>query len=107
VLFTVIFGGLFLTGWALCGVAPWLVLSVKSRGHAGLGFLPLSMFTGVVAGLAVPILFLPTATGIWVSFVAAVAAPSLLLAARQFSLAGGQARASAPRQRKHPGGQPE
>lgn len=85
-LFDAIFLGLFVTGWAVAGGLPWLAVSVKTRGHAGLPYLPLCLFTGVVAGLAVPIVVLDDATGIWVSFAAAFGAPSLLLAIRRFSL---------------------
>ncbi|MCE7927481.1 MAG: hypothetical protein HUU14_05355 [Dehalococcoidia bacterium] len=87
-LFDAIFLTLFVTGWALCGLAPWLALSVWTRGAAGLHYLPLAVFTGVVGGLAVPILGREDATGIWLSFIVAVAAPTLLLAARRFSLGG-------------------
>jgi len=86
VLFDLIFLGLFVAGWLICGGIPWLVLSVATRGHAGLQYLPLSMFAGIVAGLAVPLFGLDNATGLWVSFVAALVVPSLLLAARRLSL---------------------
>ncbi len=85
-LFDAIFVTLFVTGWAFCGLVPWLALSVWTRGAAGLPNLPLAMFAGVVGGLAVPILGRDDATGIWLSFGVAVVAPSLLLAARRFSL---------------------
>jgi hypothetical protein len=86
VLFTAFFLSLFILGWMIVGAIPWLVLSVKTHGSAGLWYLPLSMFTGVVGGVAVPVLWLDTSTGIWVSFIAAFLLPSLLLAARRFSL---------------------
>lgn len=85
-LFDLIFVALFVSGWAVAGGLPWLVLSVATRGRAGLQYLPLCMFAGLVAGLAVPIFGLVHASGIWISFVAAVMAPALLLVARRFSL---------------------
>lgn len=85
--FDAIFLTLFVTGWLLCGMVPWLALSVATRGNAGLGYLPLSMFAGVVGGLAVPILGMTGLAGLWLSFVAAAALPALLLAARRLSLA--------------------
>lgn len=85
-LFTAIFLTLFITGWMIVGGIPWLILSVKTRGSAGLWYLPLSMLTGVVGGVAVPLLWLDNGTGIWVSFIAAFVMPSLLLAARRLSL---------------------
>ncbi len=85
-LFDAIFLTIFFSAWALCGLVPWLVLSVKTRGEAGLGMLPLCIFAGIVAGPAVPLLGIDNATGIWVSLAAALVAPTALLAARRFSL---------------------
>ena len=85
-LFDAIFLSLFFSGWLICGFIPWLVVSVATRGEAGLAYLPLSMFAGVVAGLAIPVLGADGSKGIWLSFVAALSVPSLLLAARRFSL---------------------
>ena len=87
-LFDSIFLSIFVAGWLIVGGVPWLVLSIATRGHAGLQHLPLAMFTGVVAGLAVPILGRTDATGLWLSFVAALTAPAALLAVRRFSLRG-------------------
>ena len=87
-LFDAIFLGLFVSGWAAIGGLPWLALSVTTRGEAGLQYLPLCMFTGVVAGLAVTVAGLDDRNGIWISFILALVAPSLLLAARRFSLRG-------------------
>jgi uncharacterized membrane protein len=92
-LFEAIFLTIFFGGWAICGFVPWLALSVVTRGNAGLANLPLCVFAAVVAGPAVPLLGLDNAAGIWVSFLAALLAPSALLAARRFSSA---ARASVP-----------
>jgi hypothetical protein len=80
VLFEFIFISLFVLGWLLCGYLPWLALSIATRGHAGLGFLPLCLFAGVVAGLAVPVLGLDDANGLWLSFLVAFVAASGLLA---------------------------
>jgi hypothetical protein len=92
--FTLIFGGAFVVAWLVCGFTPWLVLSVATRGQAGLGQLPLCLFAGVVAGLAVPILGMTNRDGIWLSFVAAAGVPLLLLAARRLSA--GAHRTSSP-----------
>jgi hypothetical protein len=81
--FTLIFGGAFVAAWLVCGFVPWLALSVATRGGAGLAQLPLCLFAGLVAGLAVPILGMNGAGGIWFSFIAALGVPVLLLAARR------------------------
>lgn len=85
-MFTLIFVALFLVAWLTLSFLPWLVLSVATRGNAGLANLPLCLFTGLVAAVAVPILGMDGSAGIWVSMVAAFVAPSLLLAIRRFSL---------------------
>lgn len=85
-LFDAIFLSLFLSGWLICGFIPWLALSVATRGEAGLAYLPLSMFAGAVAGLAVPVLGADGWSGIWLSFLSALTVPGVLLAARRFSL---------------------
>lgn len=85
-LFTAIFLGALLFGWSVCAFAPWLALSVATRGNAGLGNLPLCLFAGIVCALAVPLLGMDDVRGLWLSFVVAVVAPSLLLAARRFSM---------------------
>ena len=76
--FQFIFLTLFIAGWAICGVFPWLVASVLTRGSAGLVFLPISMATAVLFGMLVPFLGGTGVTGIWLSFGVAVAGPSLL-----------------------------
>jgi hypothetical protein len=86
VLFDLIFLGLFLAGWLICAYVPWVVLSIRTRGGAGLKYLPLCLFTGVVAALAVPVLGFDGGGGLASSFVAALAAPALLLAVRRISL---------------------
>lgn len=85
-MFTAIFLSLFLSAWLILGFIPWLVFSVATRGHAGLGMLPLAMATGVIAGLGVPLLGKDDGAGIWWSMVAALAAPTLLMAARKFAV---------------------
>lgn len=94
-LFELIFVSLFIAGWLACGFAPWLALSVATRGHAGLHMLPICLFGGVVGGLAVPILLRQDMAGLWLSFAAALFIPAMLLAA--------QRTAAAARQRQSPG----
>jgi hypothetical protein len=86
--FELIFVTLFVTAWLICGFIPWLVLSVATKGEAGLGNLPLCLFAGVVAGMAVPLLGKDDWAGIWLSFLAAAAVPAMLLGARRFATAG-------------------
>ncbi len=85
-MFDLIFISLFVVGWALTAMIPWVVLSVATKGRAGLWFLPFCVFVGVVAGLAIPILGRDDVAGIWLSFGAALVFPAALLAARRFSL---------------------
>ncbi len=85
-MFTAIFLSLFVGAWLILGFIPWLAFSVATRGHAGLGMLSLCLLTGVVAGLAVPLLGKDDGEGIWISMIAAVAAPALLMTARRFAL---------------------
>jgi hypothetical protein len=89
--FTLIFVSLFVISWLFLGFIPWLVLSVATRGNAGLVNLPLCLFAAVVAGLAVPLLGKNDFAGLWLSGLAAIVAPSLLLAARRFSMGAGEA----------------
>lgn len=100
-LFELIFGSLFIAAWMITGSIPWLALSVATRGRAGLANLPLCIFGGVVAGLAVPVLGLDGVVGIPVSFAAAVVVPALLLAARRFAL--GSAAGAGKRETSPPG----
>jgi hypothetical protein len=99
-LFDAIFVSLFVAGWLFCGLVPWLIVSIATHGHAGLVYLPLCLFTAVVAGLAVPILGATDSTGLWVSFAVALVAPSLLLAARRFSLGAAHERPVATKERR-------
>ena len=79
-LFEAIFITLYVLGWLALGFVPWLVLSVITRGNAGLRYLPLSMLTGVVGGLAVPLLIRDDGLGLILSFVAALVLPTVVLA---------------------------
>ena len=85
-LFALIFLSLFVLGWMVCAFLPWLAVSVATRGNAGLGMLPLCLFAGVVAGLAVPLLINDGWPGLWMSFGAALVVPSVLMAVRRFAL---------------------
>ncbi len=85
-LYALIFISLFVAGWLICAYLPWLVLSVATRGNAGLRYLPLCLAAGVTAGLAVPLLGLDGETGLWLSFVLAAAVPTLLLVIRRATL---------------------
>lgn len=85
-LFEAIFISIFVGAWLLCGFVPWLALSVATRGEAGLLNLLLCLFAAVVAGLAVPVAGANGRPGIWISLVAAVVIPSLLLGLRRLSL---------------------
>lgn len=85
-MFTAIFLSLLLSAWLILGFLPWLAFSVATRGNAGLGMLPLCLLTGVIAGLAVPLFGKDDGAGIWLSMVAALVAPALLMAARRFAL---------------------
>lgn len=84
-LYAAIFITLFVAGWLICAFLPWLVLSVVTRGNAGLGYLPLCLFAGLVAGFAVPLIGLNDMMGLILSFVAAMALPSVLLVVAHFS----------------------
>ena len=79
-LFTLLFVTLYVLGWVALGFAPWFLLSVATRGRAGLRYLPLCMLAGLVGGLAVPILIRNDGLGLILSFVVALALPTLLLA---------------------------
>lgn len=84
-LFDLIFVGLLLGGWSFCAFMPWLAVSVATRGNAGLGMLPLCLFAGIVAALAVPLLVDDGWTGLWLSFGAALVAPAMLMGVRRFA----------------------
>ncbi|MCC6382447.1 MAG: hypothetical protein IT304_08045 [Dehalococcoidia bacterium] len=84
-LYSLIFLSLFTAGWLVCAYLPWLIASVLTRGHAGMRYLPLCLFTGVVGALAVPAFGLTNAVGLWLSFAVAFLAPAALLAARRYA----------------------
>jgi len=84
--FTAIFLTPIVAGWLVLGFVPWLGWSVASRGNAGLGMLPLCLFAGVVAGLAVPLLLRDDAWGLFLSAVAAFLSSFALLAARRLAV---------------------
>lgn len=86
-MFTGIFVTLMVAGWLSLAFLPWLGWSVATRGNAGLANLPLCLFAGVVAGLAVPILFRDDAWGLLLSGLAAFAVPLGLLAAQRVAMA--------------------
>jgi FtsH-binding integral membrane protein len=86
VLFTAIFLGWLVAVWLFCAFVPWVALSVATRGNAGLINLPLCLFAGVVGAVAVPLLGMTDATGLWLSFAVAAVVPALLLAVRRFSM---------------------
>lgn len=101
-LFTLIFVALFIVGWSLCGLVPWVVNSALTRGNAGIGYLPLSIFTANVAGAAVPVLGANDARGLWLSFAAAVLVPTALLVIRRFALGDLSDRGQAARRSTEP-----
>lgn len=82
-LFDLVFLGLFLAGWLICAFIPWLAFSVATRGNAGLINLPLVLFAGVIAGLAVPLLGLDGWNGLWLSFLAAMLVSAGLMTLRR------------------------
>lgn len=85
-MYTAIFVSLFLVAWLALAFIPWLAVSVRTRGHAGLLNLPLCLLAGVAGGFAVPLLGLTGSEGVWISMAVAFVAPAVLLAARRFSL---------------------
>jgi hypothetical protein len=85
VLFDLIFISLFVAGWVFCAFIPWLAFSVATRGNAGLINLPLVLFAGVVAGLAIPLLVNDDWNGLWLSVLAAFLVSAVLMALRRFT----------------------
>ena len=100
-LFNLIFLSLFAIGWLICAFLPWLILSVATRGRAGMAYLPLCLFAGVVAGIAVPVLGLDDGTGLIVSFAMAAAVPTMLLLLGRYSRGSRAALAEARRSLHH------
>lgn len=85
-MYTAIFLGGFIVGWALCAYLPWLVAAIVTHGRAGMGMLALCLFAGVVCALAVPVLGADGWLGLALSFPVAMAASAMLLAARRLTL---------------------
>lgn len=84
-MYTAIFVGLYLFGWSIAAFLPWLGWSVATRGRAGLWNLPLCLFAGIVAALAVPIAGATGAAGLGASFAVAFFVPLALMALRQWA----------------------
>jgi hypothetical protein len=84
-LFDPIVGAIFIGFWMTLGIVPWLVASILTRGSAGLALLPICMLAGAAGGMLVPFLGFTNVSGIWLSFLAAVALPGFLMAARRFA----------------------
>ncbi len=85
-LFTLIFSAIFIVGWSICGLVPWLVTSIVTRGNAGLGGIFLCIFAGNVAGATVPLIGFSGKGGFLASFFVAALASALLIAVRRFAL---------------------
>lgn len=84
-MYTGIFVTLYLFAWAFLALLPWLGLSVATKGRAGLWLLPLCLFSGIVAALAVPFAGATGWGGLWGSLAAAFLAPAGLLAASRWA----------------------
>jgi hypothetical protein len=82
--FEIIALSLLVAGWLVCAYVPWLVLSIATRGNAGLAMLPLCLGAGLTA--AVPLFGVQDVRGLAGSFVVAAAVPAGLLTARRFAL---------------------
>lgn len=96
-LFTLIFGGMFVIGWSICGLIPWLIASTATRGNAGLSLLPLGIFAANVAAVTVPLVGFDGSGGLQASFVVAFLASAAIMLVRRFALGSlGVANHSAP-----------
>jgi hypothetical protein len=95
-LFNIIFVSLFIAAWMALGLIPWVVTSVLTRGHAGMAYLPLCLLAGVAGGMLVPFLGFTGTGGIWLSMLAALLLPSILMVARRYSLGFGRASNETP-----------
>jgi len=84
-LFDLIVGTLFVVTWSAIGIVPWLVVSVATRGHAGMAMLPLCILAALAGGMLVPFVGFTDASGIWLSFAAALALSSVTMLARRFA----------------------
>ena len=85
-LFGILAMTVLLTGWLAMGTLAWLVVSVATRGNAGLEMLPLAWFSSVVAALAVPILGFTGGGGLLSSFFVAFLTPLLLMTVRRWAM---------------------
>lgn len=85
-LFTLIFGGMFVIGWSLCGLVPWVIASMATRGNAGLSLLPLCLFAANVAAVTVPLVGFDGSGGLQASFAVAFVASAALMLVRRFAL---------------------
>ena len=85
-MFEAIFLTLIVGGWLIAASFPWFLLSVATRGNAGLGMLPLSWVAGLAVAFAVPLFGADDGNGLRLSFVVAFLVPAVLLAIRRFSL---------------------
>lgn len=83
-LFDLIFLSLFMVGWLLCAYVPWVALSIATKGNAGMVLLPLCLFTGVVAAMAVPVVGFDGPNGLKASFVVAFLASAAMLGIGRF-----------------------
>lgn len=94
--FDLIAGSLLVAGWLAAAYLPWVVLSVITRGNAGMAMLPLSLFAGLTAALAVPLLGATGGRGLASSFLLAMVVPAAMLAARRLAFTPVQRPDSAP-----------
>ena len=84
-MFEAIFLTLIIGGWLIAASFPWFLLSVATRGNAGLGMLPLSWLAGLAGAFAVPLLGADDGNGLRLSFAVAFLVPVVLLAVRRFT----------------------
>ena len=84
-MFAAIFLTLIIGGWLITASFPWFLLSLATRGNAGLGMLPLSWVAGLAGAFAVPLLGATDGNGLRLSFAAAFGAPVALLTIHRFS----------------------
>ncbi len=85
-MFEAIFLTLIIGGWLIAAAFPWFLLSVVTRGNAGLGMLPVCWLAGLAGAFAVPLLGADDGNGLRLSFAVAFLVPVVLLAVRRFSL---------------------
>jgi len=78
VLFDAIFLTLFFLTWALLGLLPWLLQSVRRQAHGAIWAFPFTLGGGAAGGALIPLLGLDTGAGIGVSMLTALAGGALL-----------------------------